>query len=217
MPQKTRIQEATVSNDEPPRRRLLITGFPPFVGRPVNPTQQLVYAIRDGEVSIPDDLEVFADLVPVEYVGVEQVFRGMVEAIQPEIVLAFGVGHSGALLHLEQWGFNLDDSPVPDNTGTIRQSSPIAVHRPQQLPTTLDVAGIYQRLIERSIDVTLSNSAGRFLCNHLLYYGLELATQFEPAYQMTFVHVRPLDATGGTRPVEFEELLRAVEELLRAL
>lgn len=199
------------------RTRLLITGFPPFSGRPINPSQQIIAAIQTGQIHVPEQYEVLADLLPVDYLEIEREFDGMVDAFRPQLVLAFGVGHRGPLLHLEQWAFNLDDSPVPDNAGRIRQQHPIVTQGPLQLPVTLDVVGLSGALSDAGIDVTLSQSAGRFLCNHLLYYGLNRAPEFDPRYRMTFVHVRPLDLSGGDRAVEPSAIFSAVETLLMAL
>ena len=194
------------------RRRLLLTGFPPFVGRPTNPTLQLVEAIRSGQVNWPESLDVIAEVLPCEYESIEPRFMELVEQWQPEIVLAFGVGHSGPLLHLEQIGFNWDDSHVPDNAGVIRQCVPIVATGPESITASLDVNAIYCSLAEAGFDAILSESAGRFLCNHLLYFGLHYAQSIDSPYRMAFIHVRPLE-----HEQEFAMLLRAVEHVLNGL
>ncbi|MCA9089788.1 MAG: pyroglutamyl-peptidase I [Planctomycetaceae bacterium] len=198
-------------------RRILLTGFPPFPGRPINPTQQLVEAIRLQQVSIPVGLNVHAALVPCAYRDVETEFQSLVEQFEPDLVLACGVGHSGALLHLEQQGLNLDDAQVPDNAGETRNRQVIIPGGPETLPATIDVIALHRELDAAGVSVTLSNSAGRYLCNHLLYFGLHLARQHPRPYKMTFVHVRPLDRTGGENEVSFETLVQAMEILLHRL
>ncbi|MEZ5940057.1 MAG: hypothetical protein R3C18_01615 [Planctomycetaceae bacterium] len=197
--------------------RLLITGFPPFHGHPFNPTQRLVEAIQDGTVKVPERFDVLARLLPVEYVAIEVEFDELIREFQPTLVLSFGVGHSGALLHLERWGFNCDDAPVPDNAGVIRAGQEIVGGGPNQLPATIDVDSLHARLLEQDVDAVTSDSAGRFLCNHQLYYGLYSA-QFQPEpYRMTFVHVRPLDTSPEALPRELALLYVAVEKLLECL
>ena len=198
-------------------RKILLTGFPPFPGRPINPTQQLVEAIRLGRIAIPMGLDVHAALVPCAYCDVETEFQSLVEQFEPDLVLACGVGHSGALLHLEQQGVNLDDAPVPDNAGETRERQEIISGGPETLPATIDVVALRQELDAAGISVTLSDSAGCYLCNHLLYFGLHLARQLPRPYRMTFVHVRPLDQSGGERDVSFETFVQAMETLLQRL
>ncbi|MCA9029407.1 MAG: hypothetical protein KDA66_01285 [Planctomycetaceae bacterium] len=197
--------------------RLLITGFPPFHGHPFNPTQRIVEAIQDGTLSVPSRFDVFTSLLPVEYVAIESEFTRLIDEFQPTLVLSFGVGHSGALLHLERWGVNCDDAPVPDNAGVIRTGQEIVDGGPSHLPATIDVDALHVRLQEQDVDAVTSDSAGRFLCNHLLYYGLYSAQSQPVPYRMTFVHVRPLETSPDVLPQELALLFNAVEKLLECL
>jgi len=199
--------------------RILLTGFPPFPGREINPTQQLVRAIQSSGVSVPPDIDLRADVVPCSYRGVESVFTELVESHRPDVVLAFGVGHSGSLLHLERQAYNLDDATVPDNDGELRSGAAISSDGPPILNSTVDVDRLCADLQQSRVDAIVSLDAGRYLCNHLLYYGLQLAAQQASvafSYRMAFVHVRPLNDTIS-EPTEFSELTRAVEVMLQSI
>ncbi|MCA9080978.1 MAG: hypothetical protein KDA58_10500 [Planctomycetaceae bacterium] len=197
--------------------RILLTGFPPFPGCPVNPTQQLVEAVRLGEVRLPDKCEVRPEVVPCAYREVEEVFTGLIDEFQPHVVLSFGVGHRDNLLHLECQGINLDDSAVVDNAGECRQGGEIIPGGKFVLPATLDLQQLSRHLESVGVNHVLSDSAGRYLCNHLLYFGLHLARKQTVPYQMTFIHVRPLDACGGTTAIVFQEFAAAVEHLIEGV
>lgn len=194
-------------------RRLLITGFPPFAGRPVNPTQQLLQAIDTGQLRLPSEALVRTALLPVEYAAIGPAFDQHVTEFQPDDVLAFGVGHRDDLLHLEQVAINWSRAAIPDNAGVIRLGEPVVMSGPAYLLSTLPLSKISQALQRAGISARLSTDAGRFLCNQLLFHGLWRAGA--PArYRMGFVHVRPLDAAGGTAGVPWSDFQHAVERLL---
>jgi pyroglutamyl-peptidase len=194
-------------------RRLLITGFPPFAGRPVNPTQQLLQAIDSGQLRLPSEALVRTALLPVEYAAIGPAFDQHVAEFQPDIVLAFGVGHRDDLLHLEQVAINWSRAAIPDNAGVIRHGEPVVTNAPAYLLSTLPFSEIVQTLRSAGFSARLSTDAGRFLCNQLLFHGLWRAGA--PArYRMGFVHVRPLDATGGSGEVPWPDFQHAIERLL---
>ena len=194
-------------------RRLLITGFPLFAGRPVNPMQQLLAAIDHGQLRVPAGALVRTALLPVEYERIGPVFDSQIAEFQPDLVLAFGVGHREELLHLEQLAMNWSGAAIPDNAGVIRNGEPILASGPAYLQTSLPFAQIAQSLAQAGISVRLSTNAGQFLCNQLLFHGLWRAGD-QPRYRMGFVHVRPLDDSGGELPVPWSTFQHAIERLL---
>jgi len=173
--------------------KVLITGFPPFHGQPINPTQQMVDAIRYGELDIPGSeipkLEILAELLPCEYRGVESMYDSLIESFEPDVALSFGVGRQKTLFRLEEIGVNEDRATIPDNAGELRPGEKIHPRGPQLFENRVDLRAL-QMTMERSGHVVeISQNAGRYICNHLNYYAqLRMASMPYPS-RFLFTHV----------------------------
>ena len=173
--------------------RFLITGFPPFPGRPTNPTQSLIEHINQN-FSLGSH-EVQAILLPVEYRAVESAFESAVAEFNPDVVLSFGVGRHRQTLRLEACGENLDDATIPDNAGDLRQSVPIVENGPQQLHSPLRIDHLAQRLHNAEVECEISQNAGRYVCNHLLYYASYQQQIQNQSFRFLFAHL-PTEENG---------------------
>lgn len=174
--------------------RVLITGFPPFQGQMFNPTQLVIDCLCEEGLSI-DGIEIFAKLLPVEYSGVEKAFDALIYDIQPEIVLSFGVGRHETTLRLESVGVNLDDASIPDNTDELRSKSLILPSGPEEISSPLDIVKLYEALSGSGIPAEISRNAGRYICNHLLYYASYRQGQVDSPFHFLFAHV-PTEENG---------------------
>jgi pyroglutamyl-peptidase len=188
--------------------RVLITGFPPFQGQMINPTQQVVDCLRGEGLSI-DGIEIFAELVPVEYRGVEEAFDALIYDIQPDIVLSFGVGRHETTLRLESVGVNLDDASIPDNADELRSKSLILPSGPEEISSPLNFVKLYEALSGSGIQAEISRNAGRYICNHLLYYASYRQGQVDSLFQFLFTHV-PTEENG----FDLEITLKGIEVVL---
>lgn len=175
--------------------RVLITGFPPFLGSPLNPTQQLIDAIRAGRLATSQEDEIHAELLPVEYQGVEQMFDQLRAKLKPELILSFGVGRHQATIRFESLGVNLDDALIQDNSGEQRSNMPILVRGPDQIDSPVDLGSLAESLARAGIPVEISQNAGRYVCNHLLYYASYQREESRQPYQFLFSHV-PTEENG---------------------
>ncbi len=166
---------------------VLITGFPPFPNQPVNTTQQLVDAIRGGLLSVPG-IELSAELLPVEYRGVERAFHEILNELQPDVVLSFGVGRQSSLLRLERIGRNLDHASIPDNAGEYRTHHEILPGCPETYFSQLNLISLAAALEVQGVSVELSDNAGAYVCNHLNYLGMHLSSMAEKPFPFLFTH-----------------------------
>jgi len=171
--------------------RILITGFPPFPNQPVNPTQLLVESVQHGHLSLSDH-DISAVLLPCEYVGVETAFLDAVTSLNPDLVLSFGVGRQTPLFRLETTGVNWDEAQIPDNAGETRLGCPILEDGPPKLFHPWDLVRLGEHLAARGIYHQVSDDAGRYVCNHLNYYGL-WQSQKTSSFNFLFTHVSSVE------------------------
>jgi pyroglutamyl-peptidase len=173
--------------------KLLVTGFPPFPGRPENPSQRIVEAVQAGGVPVPD-VECRGVLLPVEYQGVETAYLQRIGEFRPDVVLAFGVGRQESLLRLETRGVNRDEAAEPDNAGEVRSGTNIVLEGPEELHAPLDLVPLADAIRHAGIEIDVSRDAGTYICNHLLYFAWHhLAGRGAPRH-FVFSHVCPMES-----------------------
>ncbi len=172
--------------------RVLITGFPPFEGCPVNPSQHLIQALARLPAP-PTQAEIITAEVPVDYVGLDSVIQQLLSEVKPQVWIAFGVGRQETPLRLELRGVNRDHSDRPDNQGIVRKDWTISPIGPDLLETELPLAELASLLTTSGFPSVISWDAGTYLCNHLIYRAMEQIKERRLDCQFMFVHLAPAE------------------------
>lgn len=162
---------------------------------------------------------------PVSYREAPARMRALLEAGGEDgrpfdVVLMLGVAAGFAKWRVERMGKNACHA-APDADGCQPPGLVLVEDGPEQLAATLPVDRIAQALKEAGLPVVLSDDAGGYLCNALLYTTLHAARSLDLPAQIGFLHV-PADemtfAPGSTATLfPFSEHVRAVEAVLKAL
>ena len=182
---------------------VLVTGFEPFGGSTVNPSQQLVDAL-DGDVATA--------VLPVSYERAAETLRGAVAGHRPDVVIAFGQADGRTGISVERFAHNLDEATTTDNDEASGSGLPIDPDGPAAYPSTLPVDDIVAALRGEGIPAAPSRDAGGFLCNHVFYVLMGLLERERPEARGGFVHVpllpeQALDNDAASMPLE--ALIRA--------
>jgi pyroglutamyl-peptidase len=177
---------------------VLITGFEPFGGSTVNPSQQLVDALDD---------ECATAVLPVSYERAADALRGAIAGHRPDVVIAFGQADGRTGISVERFAHNLDESTTTDNDDARGSGEPIDPDGPIAYPSTLPVDEIVAALRAESIPAAPSRDAGGFLCNHVFYVLMGLLERECPDARGGFVHVpllpeQTLDKDSASMPLD---------------
>lgn len=188
--------------------RVLATGFEPFDGAAVNPSQRLVEAL-DGEVATA--------LLPVSYARAADALREAVRAHEPETVVCFGQADGRTGISVERFAHNLDEAATTDNDAAGGSGAPIDPDGPAAYASTLPVDAIVEALRAEGIPAAPSRDAGGFLCNHVFYVLMRTLERERPGAAGGFVHVpllpeQALDRAAATMPLE--TLVRAARVIV---
>jgi len=143
----------------------LVTGFEPFAGSSLNPSQLTVEALAAAH---GDSKHVFA-VLPVEYQLAGERLGDLIEQHKPHTVICIGQAEGRNAISLETRAQNLDDANLADNLGDIRTRREISPGGPSELSTTLPVDALLEQLEAGGIPAESSTSAGTFVCNHIFY------------------------------------------------
>lgn len=200
------------------RCTVLLTGFEPFDGEPVNPSARVVAALAADPAGVPG-LELAAVVLPVDRLRMPVALARAVRLHAPDAVLALGQATGRARLQLETRAVNLlDFGGRTDNGGHHARGEPLHADGPQALHVPPDLAALADELAAAGWPIERSTDAGRHLCNALLYELLHRHVRHPAA----FVHVPLLPEQavrrGRGEPCLAEEVsLACVRDLLARL
>ena len=170
------------------RPRILVTGFTPFPGAPVNPTEHLVAALKSDPAGLPAGAELRAETLPVEYARVPGVLDALGRDFSPDIAIHFGLSARATGFTLERLARNAIAARKPDNAGVLPAPACI-VEGAADLPSTLPLDAMAAGLAAAGLPVCWSDDAGGYLCNYLFYLSRSPDFPgFAPAIS-GFVHV----------------------------
>ncbi len=146
--------------------KVLVTGFEPFGGATLNPSQLLVE--RLAKESLPG-VELHTLILPVEFDKSASNLLAAIKSIDPEVVISFGQAEGRSAITPERIAINLDDARIADNGGDQRQNQPILKTGADGYFSTLPVEKMVSELTQIGVPSALSLSAGSFVCNHIFY------------------------------------------------
>ena len=196
--------------------RVLLTGFEPFGGSHVNPSNE---ACRRLEGETFNGYKVAVETIPLRYDEVKLKLLEAIEKHDPSAIIC--TGQSGAAtINLERVAINVADARIPYNCGAQPTDKPIVDGGPVAYWTKLPLRRLLEALKAAGIPATISNSAGTFGCNHIFYELMHYLDETSWDIPAGFIHVPPLpeqvvDKGAASMSVETTaQALRVVAEKL---
>ncbi|PTJ37565.1 pyroglutamyl-peptidase I [Staphylococcus simulans] len=163
---------------------ILVTAFDPFGKEKTNPALEAVKLLPEtiGEHTITK-------------LEIPTVFNESVEAIKQQLKIetydaVLAIGQAGGRFDLtpERVGINVDDARIADNKGNQPIDEVIQEDGAPAYFSNMPVKRLTQAIKDAGVPASLSNTAGTFVCNHVLYQlGYLHATTF-PYIQFGFIH-----------------------------
>lgn len=165
--------------------KVLVTGFDPFGGESINPAWEAVKVIKD-EIA---GAEVVKMQIPtVVGKSIAKIHDKMVE-INPDIVIAVGQAGGRFGVTPERVAINVTDARIPDNEGNQPIDEPIFADGDAAYFSNLPVKAMVQEIKNAGYPSTLSNTAGTYICNHVMYGILYYIQKEFPNVRGGFIHV----------------------------
>lgn len=187
--------------------KILVTGFDAFGGDTVNPAQELL-AVLPGQVA---GAEICKLLVPTVFHEAARYLQEAMDIYHPEIILAIGQAGGRAAISVERIAINVDDARIADNQGQQPLDQPIRFDGPAAYFSTLPVKALVAAIRQAGYPASLSNSAGTFVCNHLMYQALYLCDKFYPGTKAGFIHIPYLPEQVINQPGQPSMTLEAIQ------
>lgn len=199
----------SAENNLSPTIRILVTAFEPFGDETLNPTMQILERLQG-----PPGVQLERLVLPVVFGRSRHLLNDAIATFQPDIVLGLGQAGGRALVSLERVAINMDDARIPDNAGQQPIDEPVIETGPAAYFSTLPLKRMLRGLLEAGIPAHVSQSAGTYVCNHVMYSLLHTLGEHHPASRGGFIHVPFLPeqaAKHGAPSLGLELLVRAVE------
>jgi len=167
-------------------RIALVTGFAPFADDTINPSAEIARKLH-GEIL--DGMLVIGAVLPTEFARSLSTLEALIEQHRPALVVALGLAGGRGEISLERVAINLIDARIADNAGAQPMDEAVIADAPTAYFSSLPLKGLLLHLRALGIPVTISHSAGTFVCNQV-FFGLAhlLATRY-PKTIGGFVHV----------------------------
>lgn len=192
--------------------KILVTGFDPFGGDTINPALEAVnllpYEIQGHTI---EKLE-----IPTVFNKSKVTIENKLKATHFDIVLAIGQAGGRFELTPERIGINIDDARIPDNEGNQPIDEMIQSSVDAAYFSNLPVKRMTEAIKTAGVPARLSNTAGTFVCNHILYQ-LEFlqATQF-PNIKFGFIHVPFIPEQVTDKPEQPSMSIQTIAKGLKA-
>jgi len=167
-------------------KKVLITGFEPFGGELINPSYAAIKNINKDHL----ECELYTLEVPTEFYTSSKLVIENIQKIEPDIILLVGQAGGRKEISIERVAINLDDSSIPDNRGIKPIDNPISLFGENAYFSSLPIKKIVDELKNNYIPANISNSAGTYVCNHLMYSILhEIKDRNLDQVKAGFIHV----------------------------
>lgn len=195
-------------------KRLLITGFVPFGGDKLNPSWEAVSALPETV----GQWELVKKQMPVSFRGAPEALFKALDECEPDAVLLVGVAAGRVAVTPERQGVNEMTARIPDNEGYAPQNEPIVPGGPEVLFSTLPVEDMAEAIQAAGVSAQTSDSAGRYVCNVLLYSALYRLEQADDPIPVAFIHVPAIPEMGLDVPtLTLEEIEKALTAAIEAI
>jgi pyroglutamyl-peptidase len=149
--------------------KILLTGFEAYGHTPDNPAESVARTL-DGKLIRGS--EIIARIVPNNFFECIDFVWASIAEIAPDIVVMMGEYGGRATITIERIAQNLNDSTrygLADNNGRSLQGQ-LTVHEgPAAYYSTLPIRAMVKAMRESGIPSDISDTAGTFCCNHLMY------------------------------------------------
>ncbi|WP_252223590.1 MULTISPECIES: pyroglutamyl-peptidase I [unclassified Clostridium] len=196
--------------------KVLITGFDPFGGESINPALEAVK-------KLPNTIS-NAEIIKLE---IPTVFKKSLEKIEenilahkPDIVISIGQAGGRFGITPERVAINIDDARIADNEKNQPIDLKVFEDGENAYFTTLPIKAMVKEMQESGIPSSVSNSAGTFVCNHVMYGVLYMINKKYPNIKGGFIHVPYIPSQVVNKPnmpsMSIEDISKGLELSVKA-
>ena len=141
--------------------KILLTAFEAFGGESMNPARLALEALEAEDV-----IRLY---LPVEYEKASRLVLEAIDAHRPAAVVSIGQAGGRDTVTPEKYAVNIRDSASPDSAGRICLKEAVIPGGAEKLESTFGAEQITDTLLECGIPARISENAGTYVCNDVMY------------------------------------------------
>lgn len=171
-------------------KKLLITGFDPFGGQLLNPSWAAVEQLPERI----GDYVLCKLAIPTVFGEAARLVLEKAAQFQPDVILSVGLAGGRDAVTPERIAVNIRDARIPDNAGNQPRGEFAVPDGPAAYFSTVPVENMAQAIQEAGVPGAVSNTAGTYVCNDVLYTLLHHYSGTQ--VRVGFLHVPYLPEQG---------------------
>lgn len=196
-------------------KTILVTGFSPFPGAPVNPTEKLMRRLPNRLGHHQHGVAFTFHVLPTTWQGRSEVTQHLRQTLAPDAIVHFGVDGTRRTLNIETRAVNRATLVRPDAAGLSPERPELATGGDRTRRSALPAPALRDAARAGGAPAHLSIDAGTYLCNATLWDSIG------SGIPSIFVHVPALpkgrrDSRPGYHVIE-EAAVRLLQETARRL
>ena len=169
---------------------VLVTGFGPFPGAPVNPTGQIVKQL--ARLRSVRGYRIATHVFTTSYDAVDRELPRLIAKHHPRVIVMFGLAASTPYLRVETLAHNEITRNYVDATGKMPAGSMIRPARSLTRRGRAPFTRLGNAARATGVKAQLSQDPGRYLCNYVYWRAIEAAGMSGGPQRVVFVHVPEL-------------------------
>ena len=198
--------------------KILVTGFDPFGGEPINPAYEAVKLlpknIKGAEIITTEIPTIFSK-------GAEEVEKAIIEH-SPDAVVCIGQAGGRSCISIEKVAINLREASISDNSGNKIVDEKIKDDGENAYFSTLPVKSMVQNVRKNGIPSNISYTAGTYVCNDVMYTLLYMINKKYHNIKGGFIHVpyatqQVVDKPNNLASMPIETIAKGLEYALEAI
>lgn len=197
--------------------KILVSAFDAFNKEPINPSLMMLEAL-------PDELDghtIIKQVLPTVFGASAELILQRIADVEPDAVLCLGQAGGRTAMTLERVAINVNDASIADNAGRQPVDQPIVVGGPAAYFSTLPNKAMVAAMREAGIPAQISNTAGTYVCNQVLYAVLHHLHERGLPARATFMHVPYLPSQvldkPGVASMSLTDMSQALEIAIRVI
>lgn len=191
-------------------KKLLVTGFDPFGGATVNPAWEAVRLLPDRIGAF----EVRKLMIPTVFGLAASKAAAAAAVFEPEVILCVGQAGGRSAVTPERIAVNIRDARIADNAGVRIGGERVIPDGPAAYFATVPVEKMADAICDAGLPGAVSNSAGTFVCNDVMYSLLHRYAG--SGTRVGFIHV-PYLPEQGSPSLPLEQTVAALTAAIGAL
>ncbi|MFU0799735.1 MAG: pyroglutamyl-peptidase I [Xylanivirga thermophila] len=165
--------------------KILVTAFDAFGGDDINAAQKVLEYLPEKVAGA----RIVKSILPTVFGKSISTLYYNIEKYSPNIVLCTGQAGGRMDIGIERIAVNINDASIEDNEGNKPADQFIFEDGPAAYFSNLPMEYMVKNIRKHGIPASISNTAGTFVCNHIMYGLLYLIDRRQPSIKGGFIHM----------------------------